>query len=325
MCRQVGAAQPEPLGSTRVQFNQLQAALEAAPDVVIVTNPTSLHVETAGQAIEAGAHVLIEKPIGHALDGVAGLLELARAKKRIVSVGYNLRFHPGLARLRELLHRGRDRATAHARASKAASSCLAGIRGRTIATATARGATWAAGQCSRSATSSTRCCGCWVDHVRLTALAARASDLEIDTEDVAEIVVQMACGALASVHVDYVRRPPRRMVEIVGDAGVLRWEYDENRLLQYAPTTGAWRVEEGDPRFERNDMYTAELAHFLQAVQEGGAIEPLSTGEEGAAVLSVALAALRSAAEGTSIELTTHEEPTATWLRSFDRPVPSGQ
>ena len=139
-------------------------------------------------------------------------------------------------------------------------------------------------------------------------------------------MVQMASGALASVHVDYVRRPPRRMVEIVGDAGVLRWEYDENRLLQYAPTTGAWRVEEGDPRFERNDMYTAELAHFLQAVRgRGGAIEPLCTGEEGAAVLSVALAALRSAAEGKSVEVTTQEEPAATWLRSFDRPVPSGQ
>ena len=71
VCRQVGAAQPEPLGVDAREFNRLQAALEAEPDVVIVTNPTSLHVETAGQAIEAGAHVLIEKPIGHALEGVA--------------------------------------------------------------------------------------------------------------------------------------------------------------------------------------------------------------------------------------------------------------
>jgi predicted dehydrogenase len=324
VCRQVGAAQPEPLGVDAREFSSLREALEAEPYVVIVTNPTSLHVDTALKAIEAGAHVLIEKPIGHALNGVGDLLESAREKKRTISVGYNLRFHPGLARLRELLHAGDIGRPMTARIENG--EFLPG---------------WHPWEDYRRGYSARRELGggpvltfsheldtlLWLlgRPARLTALATRASDLEIDTEDLAEIVVQMACGAMASVHVDYVRRPPRRVVEIVGDAGVLRWEYDENRLLQYAPTTGAWRVEEGDPRFERNDMYTAELAHFLEAVQEGGAIEPLSTGEEGAAVLTVALAALRSAAEGESIDMTTQNEPTATWLRGFDRPVPSGQ
>jgi predicted dehydrogenase len=324
VCRQVGAAQPEPLGVNAREFSSLRDALAAEPDVVIVTNPTSLHVDTALKAIEAGAHVLVEKPIGHTLDAVASFLESAREKKRVISVGYNLRFHPGLARLRELLYAGDIGRPLTARIESG--EFLPG---------------WHPWEDYRHGYSARRDMGggpvltfsheidtlLWLlgRPVRLTALAARTSDLEIDTEDVAEIVVQLACGALAAVHVDYVRRPPRRVVEIVGDAGVLRWEYDENRLLQYAPITGAWRVEEGDPRFERNDMYTAEVAHFLQAVQEGGAIEPLSTGEEGAAVLTVALAALRSAAEGKSIELTTQEEPRLTWLRSFDRPVPSGE
>jgi predicted dehydrogenase len=161
---------------------------------------------------------------------------------------------------------------------------------------------------------------CWLlgRPARVTAIVTTASGLEITTEDVAEIAVQLEHGPLASVHVDFFRRPPRRAIEIVGDAGVLRWEYDDNRLLQYAPSTRAWRVEEGNPSFQRNDMYLAEIRHFVRYVQHQGPLEPLSDGHQAAAVLWVALAALRSANEGRAIELTSLEEPAAIWLRSFE-------
>jgi len=42
----------------------------------------------------------------------------------------------------------------------------------------------------------------------------------------------------------------RRTLEVVGEAGILRWEYEANRILRYAPATGAWTNEQGDPRFE---------------------------------------------------------------------------
>jgi predicted dehydrogenase len=106
VCRQQGAPQPEALGVEARVIRDLDQALAAGPEVVIVSNPTSLHVETARQAIEAGAHVLVEKPLGHTLDGVAQLLTQSAARQRLVMVGYNLRFHPGLLRLRQLLHAG---------------------------------------------------------------------------------------------------------------------------------------------------------------------------------------------------------------------------
>src|ERR671937_578790 len=69
VCREHGAEQPEPLDVDAQIFHELAAALAAQPDMVLVTNPTSLHVATARRAIEAGAHVLVEKPLGASLDG----------------------------------------------------------------------------------------------------------------------------------------------------------------------------------------------------------------------------------------------------------------
>src|SRR5438270_563932 len=106
VCRQHGAPQPEPLGIEHRVFDSLDTALADGPDAVLVTNPTSLHVDAARRAIQAGAHVLLEKPIGAALDGLAELLDQAARSERVVAVGYHLRFHPGLQRLRDLVRQG---------------------------------------------------------------------------------------------------------------------------------------------------------------------------------------------------------------------------
>src|SRR5262249_50268204 len=107
ICRQTDNPQPEPLGIEAIEYRDLDQALaDARPEVVLVTNPTSLHVATTCAALRAGAHVLVEKPLGHALDGVQVLLEMARQGARHVAVAYNLRFHPGLRRLKQLLDQG---------------------------------------------------------------------------------------------------------------------------------------------------------------------------------------------------------------------------
>jgi predicted dehydrogenase len=115
---------------------------------------------------------------------------------------------------------------------------------------------------------------------------------------------------------DYLRRPKRRSLEIVGEDGTLRWEYETNRLVRYLPSIRQWRVEEIDPKFDRNQMYLAEMRHFVGCVR--GEIErPLIDGEQGAAILAIALAGLRSSNEGTMIDLRAEGEPVSTWLTSL--------
>ena len=85
------------------------------------------------------------------------------------------------------------------------------------------------------------------------------------------------------------------------------------------PATRQWRVEEGDPRLQRNDMYLAELQHFAASVR-GDIERPLIDGEQGAAILAIALAGLRSSAGAAAIDLHAQGEPVTTWLSSLGRP-----
>ncbi len=52
-------------------------------------------------ALAAGAHVLVEKPAAISSAQVDRLIERQRASGRLVKVGFNHRFHPGLARVAE--------------------------------------------------------------------------------------------------------------------------------------------------------------------------------------------------------------------------------
>ncbi len=100
---------------------------------------------------------------------------------------------------------------------------------------------------------------------------------------------------------------------------MLRWEYDDNRVLSYAPGTRQWRVEEGDPRLQRNDMYLAELQHFAACVR-GEIDRPLIDGQQGAAALAITLAAHESSQKGQAIDLKREGEPISGWLSSLGRP-----
>ncbi|MGI9146244.1 MAG: Gfo/Idh/MocA family protein [Chloroflexota bacterium] len=315
VCRRDQSADPDALGVEAREFSDLDAALDEQPDVVLVTNPTSLHVQTATSALQAGAHVFVEKPVGHSMAGVVELLAEAEQRKRHLMVGYNLRFHPGLQRTRQLLAQQAIGKIVSARAEV----------GEYLPD-------WHPWEDYRTGYSARRDLGggavltfsheldtlCWLlgAPLRVTAVTAHASSLEIDTEDVAELILHFAEGPLASVHVDFARRPPRRSLEIIGEQGVLRWEYEGGRVLHYSAATRQWRIEEGDPRFERNQMYVCELRHFAGCVR--GEIErPLIDGQQGAAILAIALAALRSSATGCAIDL--RKEPIQTWLTSLGR------
>ena len=67
-------------------------------DVVIVAVPHDRLAENACRALEAAAHVLVEKPAGVGVADVARIGTAADAAQRRVKVGFNHRFHPGTER-----------------------------------------------------------------------------------------------------------------------------------------------------------------------------------------------------------------------------------
>src|SRR5262245_15286509 len=88
-------------------FADLDSALAARPDVVVICTPGHLHVTLAVDDVRAGADVLIEKPLSTKLDGVPELLREAEARRAVVGVAYVYRSHPALVAMRDAIRSGR--------------------------------------------------------------------------------------------------------------------------------------------------------------------------------------------------------------------------
>jgi predicted dehydrogenase len=88
-------------------FPSLAAALAAVPaDAVLATLPTLRHAEICAAALQAGLHVLVEKPFTTTLAEARALARLARDTGRILMVSQNYRHHPAVATVADLLRRG---------------------------------------------------------------------------------------------------------------------------------------------------------------------------------------------------------------------------
>ncbi|MGH8243322.1 MAG: Gfo/Idh/MocA family protein [Steroidobacteraceae bacterium] len=99
-CELVGVADPSPEARKRLQ-GELGAAgfadhrdLLGAVDAVSIATPTALHHAVARDFLEAGAHVLVEKPITSTADEARELIELAARGRRVLQVGHLERFNP---------------------------------------------------------------------------------------------------------------------------------------------------------------------------------------------------------------------------------------
>jgi xylose dehydrogenase (NAD/NADP) len=83
-------------------------ALLADPDIdaVYISLPNSLHLEWAGRALEAGKHVLCEKPLSRREADVRAAFDLAERHDRVLMEAFMYRHHPQTARLAELVGSG---------------------------------------------------------------------------------------------------------------------------------------------------------------------------------------------------------------------------
>ncbi len=273
----------------------LEAGLGTRPDAVIVCTPPATHLALARRAVDAGAHVFVEKPVAPVSDEVPELIDLARRRGRLLLVGFNLRFLPSLAVVKTLLDQGRIGRVHAVRAEFGFH--LPG---------------WRPGRDYRDNYAVSREMGGgilldaiheldylgWMlgDVAEVFCAAAHVSDLAGDTEDLAEITLRFASGALGQVHLDYLRRAYRRSLELIGAAGVIEWEYPACRVTVRGPAPDAVEVVHAGDETPAEQMYVAEMQHFLRCC-EGRAV-PLIDGDEALRSLRVVEAAKASAASG---------------------------
>jgi predicted dehydrogenase len=283
-------------------YEALDQAMAQKPTVVFVCNPSSFHLPVALSAARAGSHLFIEKPLSHSYDGVEEFVTLVECKRLIALVGYQMRFHPGLQRLRTLLDQraiGRILAVrievaeylpgAHPyedyRQSYAAQSALGG--GVILSYIHELDYIY------------------WLFGLprRIFALGGHLSNLEIDVEDTASITMECIVeGNPVPVHVhqDYLQRPPRRTCQVIGDDGKILLDFHA-LTLQVFGSRGELTESHTFDGFQRNQLYMDELKHFLNCLD--GKEAPIVTVRDGAQSLRMALAAKESLQTGRVVEL----------------------
>jgi predicted dehydrogenase len=78
-----------------------EAGLDLKPDLVAVCTYTESHARLAIQALEAGAHVFVEKPLAVSVEEARTIVDAARRNDRKLVIGYILRHHPSWTRFIE--------------------------------------------------------------------------------------------------------------------------------------------------------------------------------------------------------------------------------
>jgi predicted dehydrogenase len=89
-----------------IQKDPARLLAEVEPDVVLVLTPTASHESLAILALEAGAHVLVEKPFTESAASARRMKDAADRTGRQLSVVHNELFTPGMTELRARLARG---------------------------------------------------------------------------------------------------------------------------------------------------------------------------------------------------------------------------
>ena len=82
-------------------FDTFEKAMETTPDLVVIATYSDSHADFAIRAMEAGAHVFVEKPLATTVADAKKVVETALRLSRKLVVGYILRHHPSWQRMIE--------------------------------------------------------------------------------------------------------------------------------------------------------------------------------------------------------------------------------
>lgn len=274
--------------TVKIFYDLSEALKKFKPDALVIANPTSLHMPVAMEGARARCHLFIEKPLSDDLRETDYLGNLASRNDLKIMVGYNLRFHPLLQEMKRMYEDG--------------------VIGKALWMNVEMGECiedWHPWEDYRHSYAAKKSGGGGsvlafshdIDYLywffgmpkKILACGGKITPLELEVEDVAKTVMEFRNCALASLHLDYWQRPPRRKFEISGEKGMLIWDYYEKSLLwQNRNKQHMVFLKSVETTFERNEMFVAEMENFIEAIEHNR--KPLIDLGQGIEVLKICLA-----------------------------------
>ena len=269
------------------------------PDAVTVAVPTHAHANVAGDALQAGCHVLVEKPIAATLDEADQLIRAAADAGRVLMVGHIERFNPAVMDLKKRIADGQLGRVfqCHARRLGPFPPRIRDV-GVVVDLATHDL------DVMRYLTGS--------DAIRVYAETKR--EVHTSNEDLVSGLVRFANGVVGVLESNWLTPTKIRELAVTGERGMFRADYltqdlyfFENAELNQA----GWEqlsmlrgVSEGAMvkyALQRREPLRNELEAFLAAT--GGNTSAVVSGEDGKEALRMALALIESGHRGEAVQL----------------------
>jgi predicted dehydrogenase len=243
-------------------YSELSEALSAwQPGYVVIANRTSEHFQTVEALVQYGfrGFVLIEKPL------FENPAEIPEHNFSHVGIGYNLRCHPLLTRLKSFLNGAGNMLTAHVYVGAYLPLWRPDSDYRQSYSAKRKEGGGVLRDLSHELDYVLWLFGHWQ---RLTAHGGHFSKLEIDTEDAFCLIMETECCPLVTIHLNYLDRVPRREIIVNTNRHTCRVDLIKNKITFDG-------VEES-ATVDRDGTYRVEHQAML-----GGNIEDLCTVKEG--------------------------------------------
>ncbi|NBC16982.1 MAG: Gfo/Idh/MocA family oxidoreductase [Bacteroidetes bacterium] len=276
----------------------------AAVDAVVIATETPQHFAMAEQALGAGKHVFVEKPMAQTVQEAERLVALAEDHDRRLMVGHLLLYHPAFRYVENLIRDG-TLGDVHYLYSMRVNLGIIRQRENALESLAPHDLSIALQ---------------FIDAAPVAVSAQGQAYLQPDVEDVAFATVYFDDGALAHLHTSWLDPHKIRKVTVVGSQQMAVIDdvasnekvrlYDKGVDVQpgemrYADYAEAMTVRTGDihiPRIDMQEPLRVECQHFLDCIRSG--TTPRSDGRNGLAVVKLLDAAQRSLARnGSTVEL----------------------
>jgi predicted dehydrogenase len=240
-----------------------QLLADEAVDAVVIATPVPTHFALAKQALEAGKHVLVEKPPAMRAAEMGELVALAASNARVLMPGHLLLYHPGIRKVKELVDSG----------DLGEVLCVYGNRQNLGVVRTNENALWSLGVHDLSVILHL------LDEDPELAVAHGRDFLTPGVEDVVFCYLRFPSGKIAHMHLSWLDPHKMRRLTVVGREKMVVFDDMEleRKVTVYekspwkrAETYGEWQTRSGDifiPKISTDEPLRLECRYFLELIE----------------------------------------------------------
>ena len=269
-------------------------------DGIVIATPTNTHIEQALRFSKFTKHLLVEKPISNNLDALGTFQQQMKDEGCRVFVVSNMRFHPAIKVLKQLISKIGDVWYSKASFGNYLPSMRANRDYREVYSASRE----TGGGVILDAIHEIDYLSWILGGVQaVQAAAEKLSDLEIDVEDYASITLFHNRQAVTHIHLDYLRHSKIRGCEFVGADGILEWrsegKFPEHCVVRnYEKRSNAWTTVFDEPDLDIAQPYEDMMKDFVISISGNASSQQLATLNEGIDNLKLATLAIAAANDG---------------------------